>query len=386
MGKSAKVLMLASVASMIDLFNKTTIAVLEEAGCLVDIAANFQFGSITSQIRVDEYKAELQDCGKNVYDIPIPRSVLDIKNIIRSYRLLVTLSNEKHYDIVHVHSPIGGILGRLAFRKSRRTGTKVMYTAHGFHFYIGAPFLNWILFYPLEKWCSRYTDVLITINQEDYLRSKSFYALRNEFVPGIGINVDKISKTEVNKNQLRNSLGLRDDDFVVMSTGQLSVRKNHQVIIRAISRLHNPKIKYLIVGFGELEDMLRTLAIDMGIEKQVIFAGYRSNVNELLHIADAFALPSLQEGLSVALMEAMAAGLPVVCSKIRGNVDLIEDCKGGFLYDVYDEKGFAEGIKMLYDSRLDKTMGLLNLERARCCDATLVANKMERIYRAVLES
>ena len=115
MGKSAKVLMLASVASMIDLFNKTTIAVLEEAGCLVDIAANFQFGSITSQIRVDEYKAELQDCGKNVYDIPIPRSVLDIKNIIRSYRLLVTLSNEKHYDIVHVHSPIGGILGRLKY-------------------------------------------------------------------------------------------------------------------------------------------------------------------------------------------------------------------------------------------------------------------------------
>lgn len=380
-----KVLQIASVASMIDLFNKDNILVLEKLNVSIDVAANFQNGSITSQDRVNEYKKELQTRNIEVIDYPCPRSVFRVGDIIRSYGIIKKLIEERHYKIVHCHSPIGGVIARFASRKARKEGTKVVYTAHGFHFFKGASLLNWLIFYPIEKLCSRLTDVLITINKEDYIRAKSWNTCRVECVAGIGVHTEEFRSEIVDKKKCREEFGFKDDDFVFMSTGQISVRKNHEVIIRAISEIKNRKVKYLIVGFGELQEKLKTLVKELDIEDRVVFAGYRGDVKRLLHAVDGFAFPSLQEGLPVALMEAMSVGLPIVCSNIRGNVDLIENGKGGFLLDCHDVHGFAEDMTKIASGKC-KDMGNENIKNMKKFDIEAVNEHMGRLYSELLNS
>lgn len=376
-----KALMLASVASMIDLFNEDNICILQELGYEVDVIANFDKGSITSNERVNEFHDELIQKGVNVYNIPIPRSISKIKDIMRSYVQIKKIVNVNQYQVIHCHSPIGGVLCRLASSKARKKyGTKVIYTAHGFHFFNGANRKAWIVYYPIEKLCSKFTDLIITINQEDFTNAIKFKTCQVEYVPGIGVDTEKIQNAIVDREQKRKELGFDDKDFVFMSIGQISRRKNHEVMIRAIAKVTNEKVKCLIVGFGELEKELRELAKKLGIENRIVFAGYRGDIDEILHVVDAFAFPSLQEGLPVSLMEAMSIGLPVVCSKIRGNVDLIEDGKGGYLYEANDIDGFTEGINKIVNSR-DINMGVNNIETMKKFDKKIVHKQMEQIYK-----
>lgn len=377
-----KALMLASVASMIDLFNADNINILRDLGYQVDVACNFKEGSITSQDRVDEYKKELNEQGINTYQIPIPRSISRIKDIARSYKIVKQLASKNEYKIVHCHSPIGSVICRLACIDARKKGTKVIYTAHGFHFFDGASKTAWMVYYPIEKECSKFTDVLITINQEDYKRAQQFHAKKVEYVPGIGVHTEAFHNALIDRAAKRKEFGFNGNDFVFMSTGQISIRKNHEVIIRALSKLNNPKVKYLIVGFGEEETRLKQLTEDLGVFSQVVFAGYRSDVKELLHCVDAFAFPSLQEGLPVALMEAMSVGLPVVCSRIRGNTDLIEDGKGGFLFKPHDVDGFAAGMKQIVSGDC-KQMSDINVDTMKRFDIHAVNKKMSDIYRNI---
>ncbi len=377
-----RALMIASVASMLDLFNSENIDILLKLGYEVDAAANFELGSITSQERVEEYKQELKSKGVCVHNIPIPRDIFKIRQMLHSYKKIKKLADKNEYDIVHCHSPIGGVLCRLACRDARRRGTKVIYTAHGFHFFKGAGRIAWALYYPAERFCANFTDILITINREDYKASKKFHAGRTVYLPGIGIHVDEIKNLSVDRNQKREELGLAPSDFVFMSTGQISVRKNHEVVIRALSRIKNPNVKYLIVGFGELEETLKHLAWNLGLKDRVIFAGYRKDVKELLHAADAFVFPSLQEGLPVALMEAAAAGIPIVASRIRGNVDLIKDGAGGYLADCHDAAGFAEAMKRVMVTDID-SMVQYNSVEIKKYDSHYVNNIMKKIYESV---
>ena len=379
-----KALMLASVASMIDLFNAENIDILEDTGCYIEVAANFQEGSITSQQRVDEYKNELLQRGIVVHDVPIPRNIFQLTSIIHSYQIIKKLVNERHYRIVHCHSPIGGVLARLACRQARANGTNVIYTGHGLQFFKGAPLKNWMLFYPIERLCANITDIIIAINQEDYQRELSWKACKVEYVPGIGVDTKAFQNCVVDRDAMRKSFGFEDNDFVFMSTGQISVRKNHEVIIKALEKVNDSHIKYLIVGFGELEDKLKILTKELGLENRVVFAGYRGDVKELLHCVDGFAFPSLQEGLPVALMEAMAVGLPIVCSRIRGNVDLIEDGKGGYLYDCHDVEGFARGMMKIASSD-SRVMGEMNKNTMKHYDKSVVNSSMLRIYKSIVD-
>lgn len=380
-----KVLMLASVASMIDLFNTENIHILEQLGCKIDVAANFQNGSITSQERVNKYKNELENSGIEVIDTPIPRSIFSIREIIDSYRMVKNLVEERHYRIVHCHSPIGGVVARVACRNARKKGTKVVYTGHGLHFFKGAPLKNWLLFYPIERMCAKITDVLIAINQEDYQREQSWNCCQVEYVPGIGVNTVAFQEPFADREKMRMEFGFTQNDFVFMSTGQISVRKNHEVVIRALAKVKNTHVKYLIVGFGELQDKLRALVDELGLKERVVFAGYRGDVRDILHVVDGFAFPSLQEGLPVALMEAMAAGLPVVCSRIRGNVDLIQDGEGGFIYDSRDVDGFAEGIRKISQGESVQKMGEINKKTMEKFDTSVVNTKMNSLYKELLQ-
>lgn len=383
--KVKKVLMMASVASMIDLFNRDNISILRDMGFEAHVACNFEFGSITSQERVDEFRKELEEKQIKTFQIPVPRSIHLISDIFKSYKLMKKLCEENHYDIVHCHSPIGGVIARLACKGTRKQGTKVIYTAHGFHFFKGAPIKNWLVFYPIERICARYTDVLITINKEDYEVAKKFPAGRIVNIPGIGIHTEEFKNTIVNLEEKRAEFGINKNDFIFMSVGQISKRKNHEVIIKALSLIEDKKVKYLIIGFGELEHQLKELVKELKLEDRVIFGGYRKDIKELLHIANGFAFPSRQEGLPVALMEAMSVGQPIICSRIRGNTDLVEEGQGGYLYDYNDYKGFADGMRKILKANRNDEMKIINQETMKKFDIVNVNNQMKDIYMSLSE-
>lgn len=373
--------MMASVASMIDLFNMDNINILKNMEFEVHAACNFEYGSITSQERVEEFRKELESDGIKTFHLPVPRNISSIRKIINSYKLMKKLCQENHYHMVHCHSPIGGVIARLACKGVRKQGTKVIYTAHGFHFFKGGPIKNWLIFYPIERMCAKYTDCLITINKEDYEVAQKFNNTNVEYVPGIGMHTEKIKNIKVDRKAKRDEFGFKDDDFVLLSVGQLSKRKNHEVIVRALSNISNKKVKLLICGFGELEDYLKGLIKQFNLEDRVIFAGYRRDVKELLYIANCFVFPSLQEGLPVALMEAMAAGLPVVCSNIRGNTDLIEDGTNGYLVSPKNVNGFTKYIeKILFDKTVQRNMSNKSLELIKKYDRENIRKLMEDIY------
>lgn len=316
------------------------------------------------------------------HDLPFERSPLR-KNNLQVYKDLKNIIDTEEYEIIHCHTPMGGAIGRLAARSTRKKGTKVIYTAHGFHFFKGAPLVNWLAYYPAERWLARYTDVLITINEEDYESAKKFKANRIEYVPGVGIDTNKFKNIEVNRIEKRKSIGVNEDDFMIISVGELNKNKNHQVIIRAIGKLKNRKIKYALCGEGPLDNELRDLTKELDVENQVKFLGFRKDISELMNIADLFAFPSYREGLSLSLMEAMASGMPVVCSKIRGNTDLIEDGKGGYLIDNSDELRYAQYVELLFDNEnIRSRMKEVNLNKI---DEYNVRNVMEKYKNIIRE-
>lgn len=317
------------------------------------------------------------------YNIPFERNPLKPGNL-KAYKELKHIIDEGEYDIIHCHTPVGAMLTRLAAKQARKQGTKVFYTAHGFHFYKGAPAINWILYYPVEKWLSRYTDVLITINKEDYERAKTFKAGKVCYVPGVGIDLKKFNVGYVNKEQKRKEIGVSADDFVLLSVGELIPRKNHEVVIRALSVLKQldklNHIEYVICGRGAYETDLKKLAEGVDVADHVHFLGYRNDISEICNCADLFVFMSHQEGLPVALMEAMACGLPAVCSNIRGNTDLIEDGVTGLLANNTPEE-VAESIsEMKSDTALRNRVASAALQKIKQFDLSSVEDEMSKIY------
>lgn len=317
------------------------------------------------------------------YDLPFERSPFKKNNFYVQKKLKKIISKHK-YEIIHCHTPVGGALARLAACKARKNGTKVIYTAHGFHFYKGAPILNWLLYYPIEKWLARYTDVLITINKEDYNRAKMFKATRVEYVPGVGVDIDKFQNIDINREEKRKSIGIKKDEFMILSVGELNRNKNHQTIIKAIAKLKNDKIKYIICGQGPLEEELKKLAQKLKIQKQVIFLGFREDIPEIMSIADLFVFPSFREGLPLSLMEAMASGLPIICSNIRGNCELIEDGKNGYLVSPDDVDGFASAIEKILEIDC-KLMKISNMKKIKRFDISNVKKFMQKLYISALK-
>lgn len=317
------------------------------------------------------------------YNVPFERNPLKPGNL-KAYNELKRVIDDGEYDIIHCHTPVGAMLTRLAAKQARKKGTKVFYTAHGFHFYKGAPAINWILYYPVEKWLSRYTDVLITINKEDYERAKTFKAGKVCYVPGVGIDLKKFNAGYVNKEQKRKEIGVSADDFVLLSVGELIPRKNHEVVIRALSVLKQldklNHIEYVICGRGAYEADLRKLAEGLDVADHVHFLGYRNDISEICNCADLFVFMSHQEGLPVALMEAMACGLPAVCSNIRGNTDLIEDGVTGLLANNTPEEVAQSISKMKNDTALRNRVASAALQKIKQFDLSSVEDEMSKIY------
>lgn len=380
-----RALMMASVASMISSFNRDNINILQNLGFQVDIACNFEHGSDSSKERGVEYRKEVEAKGIKTYQLPVSRSITEIKNIIIAYRLMKKICENNHYNIVHCHSPIGGVVARLACRGERKNGTKVVYTAHGFHFYKGAPKKNWIVYYSIEKWISRFTDLLITINKEDYERAQTFRAKRVVYIPGIGVDTGKFRNVDVDRAQKRTELKISGDTVVLLSIGELIERKNHESALIAMSKLNSQNYVYLICGEGKLDGYLKDLIAKLGIENKVHLLGYRRDIPEICVAADVFVFPSYQEGLPVAVMEAMSAGLPIICSSIRGNTDLIKNELGGFLHEPEDVVGLSQSIdKLINNAELRKRMGDINSNEAFKYDKKNINAIMEELYASLV--
>ncbi len=313
------------------------------------------------------------------FDVCFDRSPLSKKNR-EAYRQLQRILTEEHYDLIHCHTPIAGFLTRLAARKTRKQGTRVLYTAHGFHFYSGAPMKNWLLYYPAERLASRWTDTLLTINEEDYKRAKRMHAKQALYVPGVGIDLSRFTPSaEPEREYLKQTFGITDE-LVLMSVGELNPNKNHQAIVRALAGLDVP-FRYLICGQGQEKEHLEALAEQLGIAKQVIVTGYRKDIRELLRGADIFCFPSVREGLSLALMEAVASGVPCVVSDARGNSDLVKDGVNGFLCKAMDTDGYAAAIRKLSeDCELRRKMRESSREIIAPYGLDRVTECMRRIY------
>ncbi len=364
-----RILYVTTIAITMGFFPEHFKMLLEE-GHTVELACN-------SENPVPKSVAEL---GLKVHHIPFSRSPFSKENISAAKQLKKLIKNGK-YDIVHTHTPNASVCVRLVCRKLRKKGLKVFYTAHGFHFYKGAPIFNWVIFYPIEWICSWITDVLITINKEDFERAKKkLHAKKVEYVPGVGMDTEKFS-ISIDKQEKRKELGVSENDNVLLSVGELSKRKNHKVVIDALKKIDTTNVKYLIVGKGDLREYIEKKIRGLNLENCVQLLGFRSDIKELCYAADVFVFPSLQEGLPVALMEAMAVGMPVVCSKIRGNTDLIEEGKNGFMCSPYDAAGFAKGIeRVIQDINLRKKMETENIKIIKNFDNKIAVEKIKEIY------
>lgn len=322
----------------------------------------------------------------HLYDSHTYRSLTAFGDNKIAYKNLCSVIDEGKIDVIHCNTPVGGMVGRLAGKKKKVK--KVIYTAHGFHFYKGAPLINRTLYKWAEKIMAHWTDVIITMNQEDYEAAQKFRLRKGGKVykvHGVGITLSEYDNIVVDRSKKRAELGLTDSDIVCISAGDIVARKNYGIAVEAIAKVGNPDLHYLICGVGPQKEQLEARAKELGIEKQIHFLGFRKDVKELLKISDIFLFTSLQEGLPRSLMEAMAIGLPCVVSRIRGNVDLIEDGKGGFLCDSHDADTFAEALAKLHnDKELMEKMSKYNLLEIKGYGISVVQKEIRDIYNEVL--
>lgn len=346
------------------------IRMLQDEGHTVELACNLD----------DPLPEKAAELGCAAHHIPFSRSPLSADNI-QAYWELKKLLDENHYDIVHTHTPNASVIARLACRRLRKKGVRVFYTAHGFHFYVGAPLKNWLMFYPVEKLLSRWTDVLITINHEDYQRAqKKFHAKKTVYIPGVGLDTERFGCYDTREVK-RRELGIPMDAKVLLTVGELNANKNQSVVIRAMAELSDPNLHYVLCGRGESEGALRQLAEELGVAERVHFLGFRTDVPEIYPAADLYLCPSFREGLNVSIMEAMASGLPVLCSDIRGNRDLVEREKGGLRCRPDDVDEFAQAIQTLLEHpERREEIGQYNREAVEAFSLKRVLCALQDVY------
>lgn len=309
-----KVLFVATVDTHIESFHVPYLKMFHDRGYEVHVAT--------------DTNKKISYCDKKIC-LPIKRSPFKFLSNHKAVKQLRKIINKEGYEIVHCHTPMGGVVARLACKGARKRGTRVIYTAHGFHFYKGAPVHYWLMFYPVEWYLAKFTDTLITINNEDYERAKRKFIKRCRdirYVPGVGVDPKKFEKRMSSKEKtvLRKELGLNNDDNVLICVGRLDKNKNQAFLIRAMRELvkKDTKCHLLLVGPDELSGEYQRLAKKLGVERNVHFLGFRKDVPELMQIADVAVSASRREGLPVNLIESAMTGLPIVALDCRGGRDI----------------------------------------------------------------
>lgn len=378
---SKHAIIITSVASMVDQFLIPSINILLNMGYELTICCNFENGNNCNKHNIENLKKNLDGLGIKTIQVDFARNIFCWKNHLKAFTQLKQLLQEKRYHIIHCHSPIGGLLTRLAVKKDKEQ--RVIYTAHGFHFYKGAPVLNWLLYYPIEKFCSYKTDIMITINTEDYyLAKRKMRAEKIIYIPGIGINIQDNNRLMDNEIKLfRKKCGLQDGDKFLLSVGELNKNKNHTLVIKALFALkkNRPDIRwhYFICGKGTHLVLLEKLIEKLDLKQFIHLVGFSDEVKMYLTCADLFIHPSLREGLSVALMEAIASNIPVICSDIRGNRDLVVDRAR---FNPFDPKEIESKIIIYLENEDTKNDKILNRKKLDKCSIENISSMLRKVY------
>ncbi len=339
-----KVLLTASVLSHICQFHKPLIGLLKEAGHSVHIAARDNLAE-KNGLSLPEVDA--------VYNINFHRSPFSPRNI-PAYKELKKIIDREQFDIIHCNTPAVGVLTRLAARHSRKiNGTKVFYTAHGFHFYKGAPLKNWLMYYPIEKFMCRYTDTLITITEEDFKLASKQFPVHTVRTHGVGASSARFYPvTDEDKTKLRVELGLSAQETLILCTGELLKNKNQATLLRALPAIFAkyPDVRVLLAGNGPEKENLELLIETIGISGKVDLLGYRTDLDQLVKAADIIVSCSFREGLPLNIMEGMLCAKPIVASINRGHKELITHEQHGLLFPAGDAQALSVAVLRLLNT------------------------------------
>lgn len=353
---------------------------LQEMGYEVHCAAN---GLSVSTFVPEEFFASI---GVTFHQIDFSSTSPISKESILAYRQYRQLIEQYHFDFVHVHTPIAGAIVRVATVRERRKGCIVVYTTHGLTFPKGSSLKTKMIFGSIEWICSWFSDGIITINREDFEQMKKMACKSVYYINGVGVDTARYHACQIDRYSYRKTLGLSDDDIAVLEVGELSVRKNHKVIIDALAKLNDEKYIFLICGKAMTNsgtyDFLKKYAEEKHV--RVIFLGFRTDIPEINHCADIAVLPSLREGLGLAGIEALASGVPVVGSEIQGIKDYVVDGVTGFLCPSNDVESFAEKIKILSDKTVRDAMKEACIAKAEEFKMDISHQQMREIYTQLL--
>lgn len=344
-----KALIVTTVSGFVPQFEMHNVHILQELGYEVHYASNFQNVSYG----IDNHR--LDGTGIVRHQVDLMRSPFDLKNNRKAYQQIKEILKAEDFDLLHCHTPVGAVLARLVAKSYRKKGMKVIYTAHGFHFYKGAPLKFWLVSYPIEWWLAKDTDSLITINEEDFKNAKKLpvgkkYGKKGNVykIDSVGIDCEKYRLGLCSKEQKRKELGISKEAFVLISVGELNWNKNHAIVVEALGRLKELNLQYIICGEGIERVPLEKQAKQLGIIDKVILTGFRSDIPEILNASDAMIFPSLREGFGLAAVEAMATGIPVIAFDNRGTREYMQDGKNGYVVWDNDVEGMVNAIKRLY--------------------------------------
>lgn len=382
-----KVLMLAAKANMIQQFNHRNIKILQELGYEVHVATNMvDFGSMSSEEN-ERFKRWMIENDVVAHQVDFERRMGTFKGNIRSIQQLRRIFKENPFSFIHVHSPLGSILGRFV---ANQYNVPTIYTAHGFHFFKGGPKSGWLVFYPLEWLFSFFTDTLITINDEDYALAKNICMQKIVKTNGIGVDVEKawIISDEYKKEarqHIRSELNIPNDAFLISSVGELSDRKNHRIVLEALKKLtpnDREKVYYIIAGTGSNKEKLKNLANSFNFSKHLKLLGYRTDIHEINFASDISVFPSFQEGLGVAGLEAVIDGSYLIGSNVRGIRDYIFNPSIGQVFSAEDSSTLANLIKNRIQSGDSKERDNKELIKF---DFRRIDSEMKKIYESKQE-
>lgn len=349
-----RVLLVTNTPSMVKLFNMRNIRILQQLGHQVFVATNFGNSGTITATAADRLKSKLTEMGVKYFNVPFARGLGGPVINRRAYQALSEIVVRNNIDAIHTHAPLSSVISRQVAHKKK---VKCLYTSHGFQFFPHGPLKNW-LFYGVEHHYARYADALITINKDDYRMAKTLPAKRIYYLPGVGTKVKGLldmapAKKQLIRERTRASLGIQSDEFMVVSVGELSKRKNHATVLRAIARLHNPKVRYVIVGIGPEKGHLTRLAKELGVSNQLTLVGFQYNVQRFYLAADLNAFLSLREGLGMGGLEGCVLGLYILASANTGVKDyVVNENMGMLLQHPRNATEVAQAIQRVMDQKI----------------------------------
>lgn len=371
-------LFVTTISGFLPQFEKNDACLVKELGCDLFYASDFE----RPVYRYDKKFAE--DLGICECPVSIEKSPFKIRKNLNAIKELTRLIDEKQIDVIHCHNAMGGVDSRLAAFFSKRK-PYVIYTAHGFHFYKGAPLKNWILFYPVEYLLAKITDCIITINNEDLLTAQKLPLGRPEnvyYIHGVGVDAGRFYKRDDLREKMRSRLKVPENAFHIVSAAELNANKNLSVIIKALKLLDRKDIYYSICGEGPDKDRLESLIKELGLCENVRLLGYRNDMEEVLSSADAFAFPSKREGLGVAAVEALLSGVPLICADNRGTREYAVDSLNSIVCKKGNVSEYASAIDRLYSDT-----GFRDKLSEKCRESAMgfVTEETSRIMRPLYE-